>query len=85
MAISVFAAFGLSRMGFKGSQTLSTGVFLTYLIPPSLLFLPLFQIVGLDRPDQQLLVPGAAVSDPGGAVLHLDHDRLFQLDPEGTG
>jgi multiple sugar transport system permease protein len=46
MAISVFAAFVLSRMGFKGSQTLSTGVFLTYLIPPSLLFLPLFQIVG---------------------------------------
>jgi multiple sugar transport system permease protein len=45
MAISVFAAFGLSRMGFKGSQMLSTGVFLTYLIPPSLLFLPLFQIV----------------------------------------
>jgi multiple sugar transport system permease protein len=46
MAISVFAAFGLTRMGFKGSQTLSTGVFLTYLVPPSLLFLPLFQIVG---------------------------------------
>ena len=39
----------------------------------------------LDRPDQQLLVPGAAVSDPGGAVLHLDHDRLFQFHPEGTG
>ena len=46
MAISIFAAFGLARMGFKGSQTLSTGVFLTYLVPPSLLFLPLFQIVG---------------------------------------
>ncbi len=46
MGISVFAAFGLARMGFKGSQTLSTGVFLTYLIPPSLLFLPLFQIIG---------------------------------------
>ncbi len=46
MAISVFAAFSLARMGFKGSQTLSTGVFLTYLIPPSLLFLPLFKIMG---------------------------------------
>jgi multiple sugar transport system permease protein len=34
MVISVLAAFGLSRMGFWGSQTLSTGVFLTYLIPP---------------------------------------------------
>ena len=47
MVISIMAAFSLSRMGFWGSQTLSTGVFLTYLIPPSLLFIPLFQIVGM--------------------------------------
>jgi multiple sugar transport system permease protein len=46
MAISILAAFSLARMGFWGSQTLSTGVFLTYLVPPSLLFIPLFQIVG---------------------------------------
>jgi multiple sugar transport system permease protein len=46
MTISILAAFSLARMGFWGSQTLSTSVFLTYLIPPSLLFLPLFQIVG---------------------------------------
>jgi multiple sugar transport system permease protein len=45
MVISVLAAFSLSRMGFWGSNVLSTGVFLTYLIPPSLLFIPLFQIV----------------------------------------
>ncbi len=46
MTISILAAFSLARMGFWGSQTLSTSVFLTYLVPPSLLFLPLFQIVG---------------------------------------
>jgi multiple sugar transport system permease protein len=46
MVISILAAFSLSRMGFWGSQALSTGVFLTYLIPPSLLFIPLFQIIG---------------------------------------
>jgi multiple sugar transport system permease protein len=46
MTIAILAAFSLSRMGFKGSQLLSTGVFLTYLVPPSLLFIPLFQIVG---------------------------------------
>ncbi len=46
MVISVLAAFSLSRMGFWGSGVLSTGVFLTYLVPPSLLFIPLFQIVG---------------------------------------
>jgi multiple sugar transport system permease protein len=46
MVISIFAAFSLARMGFWGSQTLATGVFLTYLVPNSLLFIPLFQIVG---------------------------------------
>ena len=47
MAISIFAAFSLARIGFLGSQFLATGVFLTYLIPGSLLFIPLFQIVGV--------------------------------------
>jgi multiple sugar transport system permease protein len=46
MVISVLSAFSLSRMGFWGSQTLATGVFLTYLVPASLLFIPLFQIIG---------------------------------------
>ena len=46
MTIAVLAAFSLARMGFWGSQTLATGVFLTYLIPASLLFLPLFRVIG---------------------------------------
>lgn len=45
MAISIFAAFSLARIGFWGSQVLATGIFLTYLVPGSLLFIPLFQIV----------------------------------------
>ena len=44
MLISVPAAFALARMRFWGSATLATGVFLTYLIPDSLLFLPLFKM-----------------------------------------
>jgi len=47
MVISVMAAFSLARMGFWGSSVLATGVFLTYLIPASLLFIPLFQILGM--------------------------------------
>jgi len=46
MVVSVLSAFSLARMGFWGSKTLATGVFLTYLVPASLLFIPLFQIVG---------------------------------------
>ncbi|HXW24563.1 MAG TPA: carbohydrate ABC transporter permease [Xanthobacteraceae bacterium] len=44
MAISVPAAFALSRMRFWGSAVLAMGVFLTYLIPETLLFLPLFKM-----------------------------------------
>src|SRR6185437_9704633 len=44
MLISVPAAFALSRMRFWGSTVLATGVFLTYLIPDSLLFIPLFKM-----------------------------------------
>ena len=46
MTISVLAAFSLARMRFWGSQVLGTGIFLTYLIPDSLLFIPFFQILG---------------------------------------
>lgn len=44
MMISVVAAFALARMKFWGSATLATGVFLTYLIPETLLFIPLFKM-----------------------------------------
>jgi len=44
MLISIPAAFSLSRMKFWGSTTLAAGVFLTYLIPETLLFIPLFKI-----------------------------------------
>jgi multiple sugar transport system permease protein len=44
MLISIPAAFALARMKFWGSTTLATGVFLTYLIPETLLFIPLFKI-----------------------------------------
>jgi multiple sugar transport system permease protein len=45
MAVSLLAAYSLSRMRFWGSALLATGVFLTYLVPETLLFIPLFQIV----------------------------------------
>ena len=44
MIVSVLAAFSLARMKFWGSATLATGVFLTYLVPDTLLFIPLFKM-----------------------------------------
>ena len=47
MLISVPTAFALSRMRFWGSTVLATGVFLTYLIPETLLFIPLFKMMAV--------------------------------------
>lgn len=46
MVISVLAAYSLSRLGFVGAGVIGTGVFLVYLVPDSLLFIPLFKIIG---------------------------------------
>jgi multiple sugar transport system permease protein len=45
LLLALPAAYALARMNFRGNQTLSTAMFLSYLIPSTLLFLPLSQIV----------------------------------------
>ena len=45
MLLCIPAGYALARLNFKGAQHIGIGVFLTYLIPPILLFLPLNQIV----------------------------------------
>jgi multiple sugar transport system permease protein len=45
LAIGLPAAYGLARIRFFGNQTMSTAMFLSYLVPPALLFLPLSQVV----------------------------------------
>jgi multiple sugar transport system permease protein len=49
MVVSILAAFSLARMKFWGSGLLATGVFLTYLIPDTLLFIPLFKVFSFIR------------------------------------
>jgi len=43
--IATVAAYALARLNFFGVQTFGTGIFVTYLVPTSLLFLPLAQVV----------------------------------------
>jgi multiple sugar transport system permease protein len=43
--IGVLAAYGLARLRFRGAQTLARSVLFMYLVPGSLLFIPLFLII----------------------------------------
>jgi multiple sugar transport system permease protein len=46
MATSILAAYSLSRLRFWGAGIFAMGIFLTYLVPETLLFIPLFKVVG---------------------------------------
>ena len=43
--ISVMAAYSLARLRFRGVNFLGTAIFVVYLVPPTLLFLPLGRVV----------------------------------------
>jgi len=45
LIISVLAGYSLARLRFRGVGSFGTAVFITYLVPPTLLFLPLSQVV----------------------------------------
>jgi multiple sugar transport system permease protein len=45
LVISLLAGYSLARLRFAGVGSFGTAVFITYLVPPTLLFLPLSQVV----------------------------------------
>lgn len=57
---STLAAYAIQRLRFKGSQYVGLGIYLAYLVPPSILFIPLatmvFQLGLFDSPLALILV-----------------------------
>ena len=45
LACSVFAAYAIERLRFAGAKPVGLSIFLAYLVPPSILFIPLAAIV----------------------------------------
>ena len=45
LAASVFAAYAIERLRFKGSKHVGLSIFLAYMVPPSILFIPLASVV----------------------------------------
>jgi multiple sugar transport system permease protein len=45
LVVAVPAGYALARLRFRGAESLSVGIFLTYLVPTSLLFLPLVKVI----------------------------------------
>jgi multiple sugar transport system permease protein len=45
LAASVFAAYAIERLRFSGAKQTGLAIFLAYLVPPSILFIPLASVV----------------------------------------
>lgn len=45
IVFGTLAAYALARMKFRGVEAFGLAVFITYLVPPSLLFIPLIEVV----------------------------------------
>jgi multiple sugar transport system permease protein len=45
LAASVFAAYAITRIRFRGAQVVGGLIFLAYLVPPSILFIPLSTVI----------------------------------------
>jgi multiple sugar transport system permease protein len=45
LAASVFAAYAIERLRFSGARHVGLAIFLAYLVPPSILFIPLASVV----------------------------------------
>jgi len=45
IVVGIFAAYAIARLNFKGTGAVAQGLVFSYLVPTSLLFIPLFQLV----------------------------------------
>jgi multiple sugar transport system permease protein len=46
LLLAIPAGYSLARLNFRGNETFGIAIFLTYLVPSSLLFIPLSRVIG---------------------------------------
>src|SRR2546421_488334 len=55
LVLAVPAGYALARLSGRIGQSLGVGIFLTYLVPPTLLFLPLYWVINTLHQQDKLL------------------------------
>ncbi len=78
---SVLAAYAIVRLRYRGAQWVGGAIFLAYLVPPSILFIPLSTVVFQVRPVRHAVRADPHLSDHPDPVLDLAADGLLQDHP----
>jgi multiple sugar transport system permease protein len=85
LVVGTIAAYALARLKFVGVGSFGTGIFVTYLVPTSLLFLPLAQVVnwlGLADSKWSLVVTYPTFLVPFSTWLLLGYFRTVPKEVE---
>ncbi len=81
IAASVLAAYAITRLRFKGADTVGILIFFAYLVPPSILFIPLASVIQAYGLFELAAVADPGLSDLAHSVLDLAPDGVLQDDP----
>ena len=82
---SVFAAYALVRIRFKGAELVGAMIFLAYLVPPSILFIPLATIIqayGLFDSPMALILVYPTILIPFSTWLLMGYFRSIPFELE---
>ncbi len=75
---SVLAAYAIVRLRFKGADTVGVLIFFAYLVPPSILFIPLASVIQAYGLFELAAVADPGLSDAADPVLDLAADGVLQ-------
>jgi multiple sugar transport system permease protein len=85
LVASVCAAYAIERLRFRGSSYIGLAIFLAYLVPPSILFIPLAAIIfqlGLFDSDWALVLTYPTFLVPFGTWLLMGYFRSIPYELE---
>ena len=85
LVIAILAGYSLARLRFRGVASFGTAVFITYLVPPTLLFLPLSQVItwlGIDDTIWSLIVTYPTFLVPFSTWLLMGYFRTIPREVE---
>ena len=88
LLLAVPAAYGLARLTGRWGERAGIGMFLMYLVPPTLLFIPMSRVVAILRPSGLALVADPRLPDVHRPVRDLAAHGLLQehsARPRGRG
>ncbi len=85
LATSIFAGYALGRFRFRGGSVMGAVIFLCYLVPPTLLFIPLSQVVsnlGIYNSYWALILTYPTFLIPFASWLLMGYFRTIAVDLE---